>query len=325
MTYTVRHVRARNAPHRRHPRSGHGHRDRGAGGLVGPRAARGAVLRLRPQPRGSVDDAVGRALAPDRARRGAPALRDRAHAHPTSPAGLVAGVLAAAAGVWLAVGVAVWSWAPVGAPVAGVPAADGISAAEQIGMASGLGAVVTLLAGLAIGRFSVRGTRDVAAAQRQESDRRGSRSEPAPAAPRQRLRPRTGRRRLRRPRAATVGESPGPETHGCLSEGGPGPGEVSPGRRPGSLTRAPADVGPAIPKAGTPSTAANRALLRAQRGRGGSGGLGVVAHRDVRRSSGDRQGANGAGSGCAGATLGQLCPSSTSPLRRYRRESGTTS
>jgi len=98
-------------------------------------------------------------------------------------AGLVAGVLAAAAGVWLAVGVALWPWARVGAPVAGVPAADGISAAEQIGMASGLGAVVTLLAGLAIGRFSVRGTRDVAAAQRQESDRRGSRSEPDPASP----------------------------------------------------------------------------------------------------------------------------------------------
>jgi hypothetical protein len=95
-------------------------------------------------------------------------------------AGLVAGVLAAAAGLWLAVGFAVWSWAPSGVRVEGAAGADGLSAAEQIGMASGLGAVVTLLAGLAIGRFSVRGTRDVAAAQRPESGRRRSRSEPDP-------------------------------------------------------------------------------------------------------------------------------------------------
>lgn len=93
-------------------------------------------------------------------------------------AGLVSGVLAAAAGLWLAVGFAVWSWAPNGVRVEGVASADGVSAAEQIGMASGLGAVVTLLAGLAIGRFSVRGTRDVAAAERQQSGRRRSRSEP---------------------------------------------------------------------------------------------------------------------------------------------------
>jgi hypothetical protein len=93
--------------------------------------------------------------------------------------GLVAGVLAAAAGVWLAVGFALWPWAPGGgARVGGVAATDGVSAAEQIGMAGGLGAVVTLLAGLAIGRFSVRGTRDVGAAQRHESDRRRSSSEP---------------------------------------------------------------------------------------------------------------------------------------------------
>ena len=95
-------------------------------------------------------------------------------------AGLLSGVLAAAAGLWLAVGFAVWSSAPNGARVDGVAGADGTSAAEQIGMASGLGAVVTLLAGLAVGRFSVRGTRDVGAAQRQESGRRRSRSEPDP-------------------------------------------------------------------------------------------------------------------------------------------------
>jgi hypothetical protein len=98
--------------------------------------------------------------------------------------GLVAGVLAAAAGVWLAVGFALWPWAPGGgARVGGVAATDGVSAAELIGMAAGLGAVVALLAGLAIGRFPVRGTRDVGAAHRQDSDRRRSSSEPEPASP----------------------------------------------------------------------------------------------------------------------------------------------
>ncbi len=95
-------------------------------------------------------------------------------------AGLVAGVLAAAAGIWLAVGFALWSWTPGGVRVDGLAGDDGVSPAELIGMASGLGAVVTLLAGLAVGRFSVRGTRDVAAAQRQESGRRRSRSESDP-------------------------------------------------------------------------------------------------------------------------------------------------
>lgn len=94
-------------------------------------------------------------------------------------AGLVSGVLAAVAGTWLAVGFAVWSWAPDGARADGV-GAGGVSTAEQIGMASGLGAVVTLVAGLAVGRFSVRGTRDVSAAQRQESGWRRSASEPDP-------------------------------------------------------------------------------------------------------------------------------------------------
>jgi hypothetical protein len=83
-------------------------------------------------------------------------------------AGLAVGALAAATGVWLAIGSALWSWTPAGVLVGGVAAGGGASAAEQIGMASGLGAVVTLLAGLAVGRFSVRGTRDVAAAHQQE-------------------------------------------------------------------------------------------------------------------------------------------------------------
>lgn len=98
-------------------------------------------------------------------------------------AGLAAGALAAAAGAWLAVGFALWSWKPAGTLVGGAAAGDGISAAEQIGMASGLGAVVTLLAGLAVGRFTVRGTRDVAAADRQRRQHRweghtGSGSDP---------------------------------------------------------------------------------------------------------------------------------------------------
>ncbi|PVZ06398.1 hypothetical protein [Actinomycetospora cinnamomea] len=87
--------------------------------------------------------------------------------------GLVAAALAAAAGLWLAIGFALWPWAPTGVPVGGF-AGEGISAVEQIGMASGLGAVVTLLAGLAFGRFSVRSTRDVAAAQQEESQARST-------------------------------------------------------------------------------------------------------------------------------------------------------
>lgn len=92
--------------------------------------------------------------------------------------GLAAGTIAAAAGLWLAVGSALWTSTPPGVLVGGMAAGDGVSAAEQIGMASGLGAVVTLLAGLAVGRFAVRGTRDVAAAQQQ--DRWDRRPEPRP-------------------------------------------------------------------------------------------------------------------------------------------------
>ncbi|MDD7933133.1 hypothetical protein [Actinomycetospora straminea] len=78
--------------------------------------------------------------------------------------GLVSAALAGAAGLWLTAGVALWPWTPSGVLVGGVTG-DGISAAERLGMASGLGAVTTLLAGLAFGRFSVRSTRDVGAQQ----------------------------------------------------------------------------------------------------------------------------------------------------------------
>jgi hypothetical protein len=91
--------------------------------------------------------------------------------------GLVAGALAAATGLWLAVGPALWSW-PSTVALAGTPGA-GVSAAEEIGMATGLGAVVTLLAGLALGRFSVRGTRDVTAAHQR--GREDGREAPRPA------------------------------------------------------------------------------------------------------------------------------------------------
>lgn len=63
-----------------------------------------------------------------------------------------------------------------------------LSAAEQIGMSSGLAVAVVLLAALALGRFSVRSLRDVAAAEAEHHrrelgvQRERSASEYAPAA-----------------------------------------------------------------------------------------------------------------------------------------------
>jgi hypothetical protein len=85
--------------------------------------------------------------------------------------GIVAAAIAALAGGWLAVGPAIWAAvngipAPIGGPV-GVE----LTPAEQIGMSTGLAVAVVLLAGLALGRFSVRGTRDVAAAEAEHHRR----------------------------------------------------------------------------------------------------------------------------------------------------------
>ena len=96
-------------------------------------------------------------------------------------AGLAAGTLAAAAGLWLAVGSALWFSTPAWVLLGGVATGGGASTAEQIGMASGLGAVVTLLAGVAVGRFSVCGARDVAAAREQGTGAWPSGPEPDPA------------------------------------------------------------------------------------------------------------------------------------------------
>jgi hypothetical protein len=79
--------------------------------------------------------------------------------------------LAAAAGAWFVVGTLVapfWNAGNIG-----VPTGSGHHTAyEQLGMFSGLGVVIVLLAAVALGRVSVVGVRDVSAAQaRIDADR----------------------------------------------------------------------------------------------------------------------------------------------------------
>jgi hypothetical protein len=79
--------------------------------------------------------------------------------------------LAAAAGAWFVVGTLVapfWNAGNIG-----VPTGTGHHTAyEQLGMFSGLGVVIVLLAAVALGRVSVVGLRDVSAAQaRLDADR----------------------------------------------------------------------------------------------------------------------------------------------------------
>lgn len=105
------------------------------------------------------------------------ATANRASAH-------VGGVLATAAGAWYVVGAPVWSLifgdpAPLGVSTGGIRA----QALEQIGVQVGLGAVIVLLAALALGRFSVRGVRDVAAGRdaRDRAEQRRREREGSPA------------------------------------------------------------------------------------------------------------------------------------------------
>jgi hypothetical protein len=75
-----------------------------------------------------------------------------------------AGWLAAAAGAWFVVGpllAPLWHSDYIGTPVGN---STNVSV-EQIGMFYGLGAAITLLAGVAVGRFSILGARDVSYAQ----------------------------------------------------------------------------------------------------------------------------------------------------------------
>jgi hypothetical protein len=74
--------------------------------------------------------------------------------------------LAVAAGAWLVIGpllAPLWRADYIGTPVGNTTAVS----VEQIGMFYGLGAAIALLAGVALGRFSVVGIRDVAYADRR--------------------------------------------------------------------------------------------------------------------------------------------------------------
>lgn len=82
------------------------------------------------------------------------------------------GWLGVAAGAWYVVGVPIWSLLTgtpdsLGAPLGG----PRLAALEQSGMLIGLGALIAILAALALGRFSVR-TREGAAATARRERRR---------------------------------------------------------------------------------------------------------------------------------------------------------
>ncbi|HEU5266579.1 MAG TPA: hypothetical protein VFU35_07755 [Jatrophihabitans sp.] len=81
-----------------------------------------------------------------------------------------AGWCAVVAGIWFVIGsllAPIWQPNYIGSPVGGTTQV----AVERIGIFYGLGAVIVLLAGFALGRFSVVGVRDVAAAERRAADR----------------------------------------------------------------------------------------------------------------------------------------------------------
>jgi hypothetical protein len=83
---------------------------------------------------------------------------------------MFAGWLAAAAGAWFVIGTVIAPWWSAGN--IGTPVGDAHHAVwERLGMFDGLGVVIAVLAVLAVGRASVIGVRDVAAAEsRREID-----------------------------------------------------------------------------------------------------------------------------------------------------------
>jgi hypothetical protein len=102
---------------------------------------------------------------------------------------MVGGWLAAVAGAWLVIGTVItpfWNAGNIGVPTGNAHHA----AWERLGMFDGLGVVVILLAAIALGRSSVVGVRDVAAAQSRreariqakEDARQIDLNQPAPAA-----------------------------------------------------------------------------------------------------------------------------------------------
>lgn len=97
----------------------------------------------------------------------------------------IAGWLGIAAGGWLVIGRDVAAWWHIGSP--GVPASSShfLAALESLGMFSGVGGLILLIAAIAVGRLSIRSVRDVRVAQKQERKaerRRRSISESAYAA-----------------------------------------------------------------------------------------------------------------------------------------------
>jgi MFS family permease len=79
---------------------------------------------------------------------------------------MLGGWLAAASGAWFVLGAIFAPWWNAG--FLGAPTGNTTHVIlERVGMFSGLGALIVLIAGTAIGRFSVVGVRDVAVAQRR--------------------------------------------------------------------------------------------------------------------------------------------------------------
>jgi hypothetical protein len=87
--------------------------------------------------------------------------------------------LAALAGAWFAVGdLIAGHWA--GLPVPGTPVGGAArSALEQLGFFTGLGVVIVFVAALALGRFTVIGVADAAAAPTAATDTTGTHAAPA--------------------------------------------------------------------------------------------------------------------------------------------------
>lgn len=84
---------------------------------------------------------------------------------------MVGGWMAAAAGAWFVLGTVIspwWSAGNIGVPVG----ASNHAVWERLGMFAGLGVLIVLLAGIALGRISVVGVRDVAASARREAEAR---------------------------------------------------------------------------------------------------------------------------------------------------------
>jgi hypothetical protein len=84
---------------------------------------------------------------------------------------MVGGWIAAAAGAWFVLGTVISPWWRAGN--IGVPVGTSNHAVwERLGMFAGLGVVIVLLAGIALGRISVVGVRDMAASARRDAQAR---------------------------------------------------------------------------------------------------------------------------------------------------------